>query len=420
MRSIALIDVNNFYVSCERVFNPSLENKPIVVLSNNDGCAISRSNEAKAVGIKMGEPWFQIRELAKQCHVIAKSSNYTLYADMSHRVMTILNTFSPEQEIYSIDECFLDLTSFKSKDLILYGQNIKTRIKEWLGLPVCVGVGSTKTLAKLANHIAKKNTSFKGVCNLNAMDTEARNIWLNHIKVNDVWGVGKRLTLKLHKLNIYTALDLKNANPQRLRQLFSIVMEKTIKELNGEVCIELEDINEPKKEIMCSRSFGRHVRDLIELEEAISTYVTRACEKLRQQQSVAKSIYVYIRTSPHSKDKQYANGINIPLFQPSDNTMAINNAALMGLKHLYKKGFNYQKAGVMLCELSDKRIVQESLFGESLIANTQMKVLDAINHRWKDKLQLGSVGIKQDWKMKSAFKSKNFTTNWNELIIAKA
>jgi len=255
MKSIALIDVNNFYVSCERVFNPKLENKPVVVLSNNDGCAISRSNEAKELGIKMGTPWFKFKEFAKQENVTALSSNYTLYLDMSHRVMTLLSKFSPDQEIYSVDESFLDLSSFKSKDLIKYGQQIKTKIKQWTGLPVSIGIGSTKTLSKLANHIAKKNPSFKGVCNLNVMDEDTLETWMSHFPVTDVWGVGRSLAPKLNQLGIMSILDLKHADPDYIRQQFSIVLEKTVRELNGVMCIELKDIEEPNKEIIVSPFF---------------------------------------------------------------------------------------------------------------------------------------------------------------------
>ncbi len=415
MRTIALIDVNNFYVSCERIFNPKLENKPVVVLSNNDGCAISRSNEAKKVGVKMGEPWFKLRKLAKQYDIVAQSSNYTLYADMSSRVMTILSQFSPDQEVYSIDECFLDLTSFKHQDLIKFGQKIKQTIKQWIGLPVCIGMGSTKTLAKLANHIAKKHSVFHGVCNLNLMDQETADKWLSQINVKEVWGIGRQLAPKLNVLGIQSVLDLKNADPTRMRQLFNVVMEKTIRELRGIVCIELEDMNVPKKEIICSRSFGQRITELYELEEAVSSYVTRAAEKLRAQQSIAAAVYVYIRTSPYDTKKQYVNEVNIPLFKPSDNTLQLNNAALLGLKYLYKKGYQYQKAGIMLCQLSSKHILQESLFSDTS-PNNQMKVMDAINHRWKNKLKLGSAGINQKWKMKSGNKSKNYTTHWGELI----
>ena len=417
MRSIALIDVNNFYVSCERVFNPKLEDKPVVVLSNNDGCAISRSNEAKELGIKMGTPWFKLKEFAKQENVTALSSNYTLYLDMSHRVMTLLSKFSPDQEVYSVDESFLDLTSFKSKDLIKYGQQIKTKIKQWSGLPVSIGIGSTKTLSKLANHIAKKNPSFKGVCNLNVMDEDTLETWMSHFPVSDVWGVGRSLAPKLNQLGIISVLDLKHADPDYIRQQFSIVLEKTVRELNGVMCIELKDIEEPNKEIIVSRSFGRRVRDKQELIEAVTSYTSRAAERMRKQNSVATSLYIYIRTSPHNDKKQYANGVNIPLFQPSDDTIVLTNAALLGLDYIYRDGFDYQKAGITLCNLTSKHKVQGNLFSDT-ISNSRMRVMDSINQRWKGKLKLGSEGITKEWEMKANFKSRNYTTNWDQLIIA--
>ena len=417
MKSIALIDVNNFYVSCERVFNPKLENKPVVVLSNNDGCAISRSNEAKELGIKMGTPWFKLKEFAKQENVTALSSNYTLYLDMSHRVMTLLSKFSPDQEVYSVDESFLDLTTFKSKDLIKYGQQIKTKIKQWTGLPVSVGIGSTKTLSKLANHIAKKNPSFKGVCNLNVMDQDTLDTWMSHFPVSDVWGIGRSLAPKLNQLGITSILDLKHADPDYIRQQFSIVLEKTVRELNGIICIELKDVGEPNKEIMVSRSFGRRVKNKQELIEALTSYTSRAAERMRKQESVATSLYVYVRTSPHDDKNQYANGVNIPLFQPSDDTMVLTNAALLGLNYIYRDGFDYQKAGITLCNLTSKHKVQGNLFNNT-ISNARMKVLDTINQRWKGKLKLGSEGVTKEWEMRANFKSKNYTTNWDQLIIA--
>lgn len=417
MNSIAIIDVNNFYVSCERVFNPKLENKPVVVLSNNDGCAISRSNEAKALGIKMGTPWFKFKEFAKQENVTALSSNYTLYLDMSHRVMTLLSKFSPDQEVYSIDESFLDLTSFKSKDLIQYSQQIKTKIKQWTGLPVSIGIGSTKTLSKLANHIAKKNSSFKGVCNLNVMDQDTLETWMSHIPVNEVWGVGRSLALKLNQLGIISVLDLKLADPDYIRQQFSIVLEKTIRELNGLICMELKDIAEPNKEIMVSRSFGRRVKDKQELIEAVTAYTSRAAERMRKQESVATSLYIYIRTSPHDDKKQYANGINIPLFQPTDDSMTLTNAALLGLDYIYREGFDYQKAGVTLCNLTSKDKMQGNLFKDT-ITHSRMKIMDTINQRWKGKLKLGSEGVTKEWEMKAQFKSRNYTTDWDQLMIA--
>ena len=417
MKSIAIIDVNNFYVSCERVFDPKLENKPVVVLSNNDGCAISRSNEAKALGIKMGTPWFKLKAFAKQENVTALSSNYTLYLDMSHRVMTLLAKFSPDQEIYSIDESFLDLTTFKSKDLIKYSQQIKSKIKQWTGLPVSIGIGSTKTLSKLANHIAKKNYSFKGVCNLNAMDEDTLETWMSHIPVNEVWGVGRSLAPKLNQLGIMSVLDLKHADPDYIRQQFSIVLEKTVRELNGTMCIELKDVEEPNKEIIVSRSFGRRVKDKQELIEAVTSYTSRAAERMRKQSSVATSLYIYIRTSPHNDKKQYANGVNIPLFQPTDDTMVLTNAALLGLDYIYREGFDYQKAGITLCNLTSKYKVQDHLFNDT-ISHSRMKIMDAINQKWKGKLKLGSEGVTKEWEMKANFKSRNYTTNWDQLMIA--
>jgi DNA polymerase V len=389
----------------------------VVVLSNNDGCAISRSNEAKELGIKMGTPWFKLKEFAKQENVSALSSNYTLYLDMSHRVMTLLSKFSPDQEVYSVDESFLDLTSFKSKDLIKYGQQIKTKIKQWTGLPVSIGIGSTKTLSKLANHIAKKNPSFKGVCNLNVMDEDTLETWMSHFPVSDVWGVGRSLAPKLNQLGIISVLDLKHADPDYIRQQFSIVLEKTVRELNGVMCIELKDIEEPNKEIIVSRSFGRRVRDKQELIEAVTSYTSRAAERMRKQNSVATSLYIYIRTSPHNDKKQYANGVNIPLFQPSDDTIVLTNAALLGLDYIYRDGFDYQKAGITLCNLTSKHKVQGNLFSNT-ISNSRMRVMDTINQRWKGKLRLGSEGITKEWEMKANFKSRNYTTNWDQLIIA--
>ena len=365
----------------------------------------------------MGTPWFKLKAFAKQENVTALSSNYTLYLDMSHRVMTLLAKFSPDQEIYSIDESFLDLTTFKSKDLIKYSQQIKSKIKQWTGLPVSIGIGSTKTLSKLANHIAKKNYSFKGVCNLNEMDEDTLETWMSHIPVNEVWGVGRSLAPKLNQLGIMSVLDLKHADPDYIRQQFSIVLEKTVRELNGTMCIELKDVEEPNKEIIVSRSFGRRVKDKQELIEAVTSYTSRAAERMRKQSSVATSLYIYIRTSPHDDKKQYANGVNIPLFQSSDDTMVLTNAALLGLDYIYREGFDYQKAGITLCNLTSKYKVQDHLFNDT-ISHSRMKIMDAINQKWKGKLKLGSEGVTKEWEMKANFKSRNYTTNWDQLMIA--
>lgn len=421
MRSIALIDVNNFYVSCERVFNPRLINKPVVVLSNNDGCAVARSNEVKALGVGMGAPWFKFKDLAKQHGIIALSSNYALYADMSNRVMSILRAFSPDQEVYSIDESFLDVTAFKRKNLINYGQQMRSRILQWTGLPVCVGIGATKTLAKLANHCAKKRPEFSGVCNFNQMTEKQVNQILSEVEVGEVWGVGRKLAPKLNALGINSVLDLKQANSERLRQQFSVVMQKTIHELNGIVCIEMEEIAPPKKQILSSRSFGIAVRDYASLSESVTLYMSRAAEKLRKQQSYAGSVYVHIRTSPFKPDEPYyGNGMTIALPSPTDDTRQLVNVALWGLRQLYKPNYNYQKAGVMLSELVPAEGCQTDLFANPatpLKSNKLMTVMDGINKKMgKESIKLASEGFKRPWKMKQENKSPCYTTNWDELV----
>ena len=420
MRSIALIDVNNFYVSCERVFNPKLKNKPIVVLSNNDGCAISRSNEVKELGIAMGAPWFRMQDLVKQHGIVGLSSNYALYADMSNRVMSILRDFSPNQEVYSIDECFLDLTGFNFVNLAEYGQTMRRRILDWTGLPVCVGIGATKTLAKLANHCAKKQPVFNGVCNFNALTDEALTNILAGLPVGEVWGVGRKLSPKLNAIGIHTALDLKNADPHRIKQQFSVVMQKTVMELNDTVCIELEEISPPKKQILSSRSFGHSVADYNSLAESITLYMSRAAEKLRKQGSCAGSVFVYIRTSPFKLDEpQYGKGLTIPLPIPTDDTRQLVKIALWSLKRIYKPGFKYAKAGVMLCELVSANEVQPDFFDAKNFGDEKSKVmgvLDSINKKMgRGTMKLASEGFKQNWRMKQGNKSPNYTTQWKDI-----
>jgi DNA polymerase V len=421
-RHIALIDVNNFYVSCERVFNPKLTGKPVVVLSNNDGCAVARSNEVKALGVPMGAPWFKMKDLAKQHGIIALSSNYALYADMSNRVMSILRQFSPDQEVYSIDESFLDLTGFQSRDLNAYGQQMRRRILNWTGLPVCVGIGATKTLAKLANHCAKMRPVFNGVCNLNALTSHELDTLFADIDVGEVWGVGGRLAPKLKALGINSVLDLKQASPERLRQQFSVVMEKTIRELNGTVCIELEEMLPAKKQIMSSRSFGIPVRDYVSLAESITLYVSRAAEKLRKQQSFAGSIYIYIRTSPFKPDDPfYSNGMTIPLPSPTDDTRQLVNLALWGLKQIYKPNYNYAKSGIMLGELVPIQGVQTDLFSQTRLSpksNLLMSTMDSINRKMgKESIKLASEGFRRPWKMKQDNKTPSYTTCWSDLLV---
>lgn len=421
MRSIGLIDCNNFYVSCERVFNPKLRGQPVVVLSNNDGCAVARSNEAKALGVPMGAPWFKLKDLAKQHGIIAYSSNYALYADMSNRVMSILRQFSPVQEVYSIDESFLDLTGFERRDLVAYGHTIRNTILQGTGLPVCVGIAATKTLAKLANHCAKKRTGFDGVCNFNALTEAQLNGILDSIEVGEIWGVGRKLAPKLNALGFNSVLDLKQANPEILRQNFSVVMEKTIRELNGTVCIDMEEMAPPKKQIVSSRSFGSPVTDLNGLSESISLYTSRAAEKLRRQDSYAGSIYVFIRTSPfREKDPQYSNGMTVSLPSPTNNTAKLVSVAVWALKRIYQPGYNYAKAGIMLSELVPAAGIQADMFS-SMVPDRKseklMSAMDAINRKMgKGSMKMASEGFNKPWAMKQERKSKAFTTNWDELL----
>ena len=422
-RHIALVDVNNFYVSCERVFNPKLNGKPIVVLSNNDGCAVARSNEVKALGVSMGAPWFKMKALAKQHGIIALSSNYALYADMSNRVMSILREFSPDQEVYSIDESFLDLTGFQSHDLMSYGQQMRKRILQWTGLPVCVGIGASKTLAKLANHCAKKRPVFKNVCNFNAMSHDALDQLLSEISVSEIWGVGRKLAPKLESLGFKSVYDLKYANQKIMRREFSVVMEKTIRELNGDVCIELEEAPPAKQQILSSRSFGQPVRDYNSLAESISLYISRAAEKLRRQQSVAGSVYVYIRTSPFKPDEPYySKGMTVSLPSPISDTRQLANAALWALKQLYQPDYNYAKAGVMLSELQSMHQVQMDMFSKNAISTKSialMQAMDSINHKMgKDAIKLASEGFNKPWKMRQENKSPSYTTHWQHIIKA--
>ena len=422
MRNIALIDVNNFYVSCERVFDPKLEDKPVVVLSNNDGCAVARSNEVKALGVKMGQPWFQFKDLARKHGILIYSSNYTLYADMSSRVMNILSTFSPNQEVYSIDECFLDLTGFR--DTPAYGHTIRNTIKQWVGLPVCVGIGSTKTLAKLANHIAKKFPKLDGVCDLNSMTPFQQDIWFKTIEVGEIWGIGRRLAPKLNQQAINTVYDLKQASSTTMRSKFSVVMEKIVRELNGISCIALEEVTPPKKEIVSSRSFGIKVTDLASLEEAVSLYMSRAAEKLRRQNSYAGEVHVFINTSRFNEPKKnYANSIRIPLPTQTASTIVLTKAAAWGLRKIYRRGYEYQKAGVMLSGLVNAETRQADLFGlvpKGYTSQALMNVVDSINNRMgQGTIKLASEGFIKTWSMRRENKSQNYTTDWNDLVCVK-
>lgn len=417
--SFALIDGNNFYVSCERVFNPALEGKPMVVLSNNDGCVVARSAEVKALGVKMGAPWFQLKDLARKHGILAYSSNYALYADMSNRMMRVLAAYSPQQEIYSIDECFLGFDGFPATELAAIGQRIRRQVKQWVGLPVCVGIGATKTLAKLANHCAKKGLAgADGVCDLGRMLPAELDVLFGNIDVNEVWGVGRRLSEKLAARGIASVRDLRDADAVTLGEAFSVVLQRTVMELRGVSCLELEELAPAKKQIISSRAFGTYVYTLSELEEAVSTYIARAAEKLRRQHSVAGALQVYIRTNPFKPEHpQYQRGLSFALPAPSGDTRTLTRAALWGLKQLFKPGYAYQKAGVMLMDLRDAGIKQGQLFDAAPPDRPAlMQVIDRANAQWgRGTLRLASEGVAKPWQMRRERVSPGYTTRWEDL-----
>lgn len=422
---IALIDCNNFYVACERLFQPRLEAKPVVVLSNNDGCVVARSPEVRALGVKMGAPWFQLKALARQHDIIALSSNYTLYADISNRVMNVLAGFSPRQEIYSIDECFLDLSEFKLMQYSAYAQHIRHTIKQWIGLPVCVGIGSTKTLAKLANHVAKKQSEYAGVCDFSRLPKMERTRLLAQIEVGAVWGVGARTAIRLTEMGIVNVLDLQRAAPKALRAQFGVIMERTVAELNGEACLTLEAITPPRQQIMVSRSFGTSVYAFAELQQAVTAYVTRAAEKLRQQASLAGALQVFIRTNPFkAESEQYQRGLVVPLATPSDDTRQLVCAAQAGLRHIYRPGLAYQKVGIVLVALIPRAQRPRTLFDDPIAqarSHALMRTLDQINAKMGgQRVRLLGEGWDKRWCMRRAQMSQRYTTHFAEIALAHA
>lgn len=420
-----LVDVNNFYVSCERAFNPRLANVPVVVLSNNDGCAVARSNEVKALGVKMGAPWFLMKELARQHGIVALSSNYTLYGDMSNRVVSILREFSPDIEVYSIDESFLRVETVDHLygGATAMGHAMRHRIRQWTSLPVCAGFGESKTLAKLANHLAKKNPVFDGVCDLTALTDAQRQQWMEKIEVGEVWGVGRKIAARLQTMGIRSVLDLTTADLKLIRRQFGVVLERTVSELQGTSCLELDDLADPKQQIMASRSFGEMVEDLAELGEAMAWHIDRAAEKLRDQGSVAAAVYVFIQTNRFRQaDPQYNPGVVVPLADVSDDTRALTTAALKGLRHIYRPGYSYKKCGVMLMELTAKLQRQETLFDDAVARARSAKLMvamDAINSVWgRGTLRTGAAGMSKGWAMRSENRSPRYTTSWDELPVA--
>ena len=414
----ALVDCNNFYASCEKLFRHDLKDTPILVLSNNDGCVVARSKEAKALGIKMGVPMFQIQDVIKQHNIQVFSSNYALYADLSSRVMRTLESFVPRVEVYSIDEAFLDLTGLDSiTSLLELGQHIKATIGQWIGIGVCVGIAPTKTLAKLANHAAKKYPATGGVVDLTQKDRQQRLLAITAI--SDIWGVGRKLTKRLESMGIKTALDLANSPTATIRKQFSIVLERTVRELNGESCLDLEDVAPSKQQIICSRSFGTKIITLEHMGEAVSQYTERACEKLRLEKQQAKVLTVFIQTSPfNTGPNHYSNSATGELVIPSSDTRDLNALAMQLLKRIWREGYSYNKAGVMLSDFYSHNTYQPGLFDEvAKRPNSEklMTILDEINKSGLGRVFLARQGMSNTWRIKRDHLSPAYTTRWSDI-----
>ena len=418
----ALVDCNNFYVSSERVFNPKLERRPVVVLSNNDGCVVARSPEAKAIGIGMGVPIHQCEDKIRKHKVCVYSSNYTLYADMSCRVMDILSHFTPEMEVYSIDEAFLHIDGFRHLEINEYMKLIKATVHRGTGIPVSIGAGPTKTLAKIANKIAKRKTSYGGVFNI-CEHPDIDNA-LEDIEVHDIWGIGSKYASKLVRAGIHTARELRDAPDEWVRKNMTIVGLRLVWELRGVPCKELEVKAADKKEIISSRSFGKPVHKLSDLKEAVAVHASRAAEKLRSQRSVATFMSVIIATNPFKEGAQYSSCLTMRLHEPTSYTPELIQSAHKVLEMGYKKGYVYKRAGVILSGIVSEDAVQMNLFSPSktVARDTRlMRVVDHLNATWgRDTVRYASAGIVRRWKMRQSKKSHRFTTQWNELPVVKA
>ena len=418
-KKIALIDCNSFYVSCERLFNPKIRNKPVVVLSSNDGCIISRSTEAKALGIKMGEPYFKAKDIIVKNNVHVFSSNYSLYGDLSRRVMRTLKRFNSEIEIYSIDEAFLDLSNFPDNEIEHVGKEIRSIVLQWTGIPTSIGIAKTKTLSKIANHIAKKTKS--GIVSL--IGIKDIDPILEKVEVNDIWGVGKQLTKLFIKNGINNAKQLKNISNTWIKKNSNVLSSRTAMELRGISCIDLETTSSKRKSCVVSRSFAKKVEKLQELQESITGYCLNAAEKIRSESLIAKSITVFIRTSPFQNQfAYYSNSKTIDLPMATDNSIEIVKTALTGLKDIFKNGYRYQKAGIMLSGLSDPQ-GSKNLFSslkDDKIKNL-MKTIDNTNYKFgRSTLSLASAGINKKWNIKRQHYSKIDTSDFNYLPTIKA
>ena len=414
---IALVDCNNFYASCERLFQPQLIGKPVVVLSNNDGCVIARSNEAKALGIRMGVPAFEINELIANQHVSVFSSNYALYGDLSARVMHLLQAAASEVEIYSIDEAFMHLDGIPEKELLPFCIDLRQKIRKWTGIPVSIGVAATKTLAKVANKYVKKQSAENGVFILN--DSKQIKTTLQEVAIGDIWGMGGATSKKLNAIGVLTAADFVSLPLPYVRKQYTVTGERTWRELQGESCIELETVVPTKKNICTSRSFGTMLSDYETIAEAVSNHAASCSKKLRAQKSVASVVQVFIHTNGFRKDlPQYGSNICIQLPQPSNDAGLMIHTALLGLKKIFVKGYAYKKAGIIVSELSAANAVQGNLFE---LVNPKKKevglVLDALNARFgNQKLRIAAQGFGKTWHLKQEKRSPCYTTRWDNLL----
>ena len=420
LQSIALIDCNSFYASCERIFNPKLLGKPIVVLSNNDGCIITRSAEAKALGIKMGEPYFKAKKIIEKNNVKVFSSNYSLYGDISQRVMEILLGFSPEVEIYSIDEAFLNFKGFKNHELLTYCKHIRQTIKQWVGIPVSIGVGSTKTLSKIANHLAKKEADYEGICILKGDEKIEKA--LNRIEIGDVWGIGRRLSKFLRNYEVRTAKQFAFLDRRWIRKNMGVVGEKIQLELCGVSCLDLELLPSPKKSCCVSRSFSRPIEKIEELQESIANYGSRVAEKIREEGLIAQSMSIFVLTNHfNKKEKQYSSSIKLQLDYPTSDSKLIVERAVEGIKRIYKEGYRYKKAGIILYELHSSSSVRGLLDYDKPRTDSLMRSLDEINYRYGSAtLRLAAEGIRRSWHMRREKVSPCYTTSFDQLMIVKS
>ncbi len=420
MPIFALVDCNNFYASCERVFNPSLENKPIVILSNNDGCVISRSNEAKPL-VPMGKAYYQYKDICRQHRIHVFSSNYQLYGDMSDRVMSTLHHFCPEMEVYSIDEAFLQLDSFVHEGVTQYAKLIRHKVKQWTGIPVSIGIAPTKVLAKLANLIAKRNKTI-GVCNLS--DPFLQNKILNETPVGDIWGIGYQSALKARDLGIATAKQFRDSDPKFIRKHFSVYGEKILYELQGRACLSLDSFSEPSKNIRSARSFGKTLTSYDDVAEALSHYTARACEKLREQGSYAQGVHVMLKTNRFNINVDYySRGLSCAFAHPTQDTCFIIAEAKKALSRIFRPGLYYKKTGVILLDLTQETMNQSDLFyspEKDEKANSRMQLMDNINQRMgSHTVFIAAQGTSRTWQARCDKRSPAYTTQWNELVTAR-